>query len=84
MEATVQELLALQHDAAERQLTIREKTAAAFLAQFYNGVENILRVCSLFGAAIESLRALIATETTEFDAFISDFSKFSEFSGSKN
>ena len=35
-------------------------------------------------AAIESLRALIATETTEFDAFISDFSKFSEFSGSKN
>jgi len=37
-----------------------------------------------FWAAIESLRALIATETTEFDAFISDFNKFSEFSGSKN
>jgi hypothetical protein len=37
-----------------------------------------------FWGKFESLRGLIATETTEFDAFISDFSKFSEFSGSKN
>ncbi len=44
MEATVQELLALQRDATERDLTIREKAAAgAFLAQFYSGVENILK-----------------------------------------
>ena len=51
MEAAVQELLALQRDAAERQLTIREKTAAAaFLAQFYNGVENILKRISHFYA----------------------------------
>lgn len=49
MDATVQELLALQRDAAERELTVREKTAAAaFLAQFYNGVENIFRRISRF------------------------------------
>jgi hypothetical protein len=49
MEATVQELVALQSDATERELTVREKTAAAaFLAQFYNGVENILKRISYF------------------------------------
>ena len=43
LQTTVDELLALQHDAADREPTVREKTAAAaFLAQFYNGVENIL------------------------------------------
>jgi hypothetical protein len=44
MAATVQELVALQADVAERVPTVREQTAAAaFLAQFYNGVENILK-----------------------------------------
>ena len=44
MEAIVQELIALQADVAERDPTVREQTAAAaFLAQFYNGVENILK-----------------------------------------
>ena len=50
-EATVQELSALQHDLAGREPTVREKTAAAaFLAQFYNGVENILKRISHFHA----------------------------------
>jgi hypothetical protein len=40
IEATINELFALQEDVAEREPTVREKTAAAaFLAQFYNGVE---------------------------------------------
>lgn len=52
MEATVRELSALQHDLAGREEpTVREKTAAAaFLAQFYNGVENILKRISRFHA----------------------------------
>ena len=38
LEATVNELLALRRE------TVREKTAAAaFLAQSYNGIENILK-----------------------------------------
>jgi len=47
MEETVHELLALQRDLVERCPTVREKTSAgAFLAQFYGGVENILkRIC---------------------------------------
>jgi hypothetical protein len=44
LEATVKELLALQRDVARREPTVRERTAAAaFLAQFYNGTENILK-----------------------------------------
>lgn len=44
MEITVSELLDLQRDVGGREPTLREKTAAAaFLAQFYNGVENILK-----------------------------------------
>ena len=44
LQTTADELSALQHDVAGREPTIREKTAAAaFLAQFYNGIENILK-----------------------------------------
>ena len=44
MEMIVDELLALQRDLAHREPTTREKTAAAaFLAQFYNGLENIFK-----------------------------------------
>ena len=44
LEAIVQELLSLQADVADREPTVREQTAAAaFLAQFYTGVENILK-----------------------------------------
>jgi len=51
METTVRELMALQRDLAGREPTVREKTAgAAFLAQFYNGVENILKRISRFHA----------------------------------
>jgi hypothetical protein len=49
LEAIVQELLALQADVADREPTVREQTAAAaFLAQFYTGVENILKRISAY------------------------------------
>jgi hypothetical protein len=44
LEAIVQELLSLQADVVNRAPTVREQTAAAaFLAQFYNGVVWYLR-----------------------------------------
>jgi hypothetical protein len=49
IQIVVAELAALLNDTADREPTLREKTAgAAFLAQFYNGVENILKRISLF------------------------------------
>lgn len=44
MESTVQEAVSLLNDLAGSEPTVREKTAAAaFLAQFYGGIENILK-----------------------------------------
>jgi hypothetical protein len=44
MDETVNELLSLKEDLSGRKPTVREKTAAAgFLAQWYNGVENIIK-----------------------------------------
>ncbi|MEI6205947.1 MAG: hypothetical protein WCP20_04110 [Desulfuromonadales bacterium] len=44
MNTIVDEAVALFHDISGRDATIREKTAAAaFMAQFYGGIENILK-----------------------------------------
>lgn len=49
IETTIQELVSLRSDVIERELTVRERTAAAaFMAQFYGGVENILKRISRF------------------------------------
>lgn len=49
IKSTLEELAALRNDVAGREPTIREKTAAAaFLAQFYGGIENILKRISYF------------------------------------
>jgi hypothetical protein len=47
--ATLQELASLRSDVEGREPTVREKTAAAsFMAQFYSGIENILKRISRF------------------------------------
>jgi len=49
LQQVVNELEALRRDVAGREPSVREKTAAAaFLAQFYTGIENILKRLSRF------------------------------------
>jgi hypothetical protein len=49
IETALEKLSALYFDVGARRATVREKTAAAnFLAQFYGGIENILKRISLF------------------------------------
>ncbi len=51
IETTLKEISTLKIDIADREPTIREKTAAAaFMAQFYGGIENILKRISLFNS----------------------------------
>jgi len=51
IESILQELSALHKDVAGRKPAVREKTAAsAFMAQFYNGVENIFKRISRFNS----------------------------------
>jgi hypothetical protein len=47
LEAAVQEIIMLRDEIGERDADLREKTlVASFLAQFYSGIENILkRIC---------------------------------------
>ena len=54
MEATVREIESLQTDLGSRNPTTREvAAAAAFLADFYTGVENILkRISRCYGVAL--------------------------------
>ena len=49
IETIIKELISLKNDLTEREPTVREKTAvAAFMAQFYGGIENILKRISRF------------------------------------
>ena len=49
IETAMEKLAALYADVGNRRPTVREKTAAAtFLAQFYGGIENILKRISIF------------------------------------
>ena len=49
IETVLLELAKLRADVSGREPTVREKTAAAaFIAQFYGGIENILKRISLF------------------------------------
>ncbi|HLA27361.1 MAG TPA: hypothetical protein VJZ49_05650 [Syntrophales bacterium] len=46
---TIQELNAIYRDVGKMAPTVRDKTAAAaFLAQFYNGIENVLKRITRF------------------------------------
>jgi hypothetical protein len=49
IETTLKELSDLRNDIADREPAVREKAAAAaFIAQFYGGIENILKRISYF------------------------------------
>ncbi|MBI4698837.1 MAG: hypothetical protein HY758_08025 [Nitrospirae bacterium] len=49
IETTLKEISDLTNDIADREPAVREKTAAAaFMAQFYGGIENILKRISRF------------------------------------
>src|SRR3990167_7190545 len=49
LESVIKEISFLRNVLTEREPTVREKTAAgAFMAQFYGGIENILKRISLF------------------------------------
>ena len=51
IETALEKLSALHADVGSRRPAVREKTAAAtFLAQFYGGIENILKRISLFNS----------------------------------
>lgn len=54
IENVLREISDLRRDTSGRQPTVREKTAAAsFLAQFYGGMENILkRICRFNGVPV--------------------------------
>lgn len=54
LEAMVGEAVALLRDVGQGEATVRERTAAAaFLAQFYGGVENVMkRLCRFHGVAL--------------------------------
>jgi hypothetical protein len=63
--AIVRELASLRKDVGEHEPTVREKTAAAaFMAQFYGGVENILKRISRHYAV-----SLPAGDTWHIDLF---------------
>lgn len=49
IETNLKEISSLKNDIADREPSIRDKTAAAaFMAQFYGGIENILKRISRF------------------------------------
>ena len=49
METSVNELISLLEDLGDREPTMREKAAAAaFLTEFYSGIENIVKRISYY------------------------------------